>query len=141
MLKKLYLTISMLFVVLGTSVAAAVPVYAAGCPEAVFGITTWYRGLPKTDGCNVKPFDKDGGADMAKTAVVVALNLVQAGLAIATYVTIFYIIKGGFNFMTSRGSSDGLAAAKKTVANAVIGLFIAVLSAAIVGAIAGMLTV
>ena len=52
--------------------------------------------------------------------------------------TVFFIVKGGFEYMTSAGSSDGMTSAKKTIANAVIGLVIAVLSAAIVNAIAGV---
>ena len=70
--------------------------------------------------------------------MMIALNIVQAGLTIAAYVTVFFIVKGGFEYMTSAGSSDGMTSAKKTIANAVIGLVIAVLSAAIVNAIAGV---
>ena len=51
----------------------------------------------------------------------------------------FFIIKGGFNYMLSAGSTDGMAGAKKTITNAVIGLVIVLLSAAIINTIASIL--
>ena len=69
----------------------------------------------------------------------IILNVVQAALAIAAYVTVFFIIKGGFGYMTSAGSPDGMKGAKTTITNAVIGLVIVLLSAVIVNTIAGVL--
>ncbi|MBP6037996.1 MAG: hypothetical protein KA604_01505 [Candidatus Saccharimonas sp.] len=106
----------------------------AACKESSFGIPTWYRGL-KVAGCNtgVSP---DGG-NIGKFITILALNIIQALMVIAAYVTVFFIIKGGFNYMTSAGSPEGMASARKTITNAVIGLVITILSASIVNAIAG----
>ena len=107
--------------------------------KSVFGIVPWYRGLLTGDDCSVTV---PGGtnktsANVTSFVMMIALNILQAGLAVAAYVTVFFIIKGGFMYMTSTGSHDGMSSAKKTIMNAIIGLLIAVLSAAIVNAIAG----
>ena len=141
MMKRLYVIVSMLFVVIATAVAIP-QVASAACQkqDQVLGVTTWYRGLQKGADCSVAIPTSSGSPDFVKFVTMVALNIVQAGLAIVAYVAIFFIIKGGFMYMTSAGSSDGMAGAKKTIMNAVIGLVIALLSASIVNAIAGALS-
>lgn len=132
----------MMFVTLGTAtLAPAVAVgntaYAACADGPILGITRWYRGL-LDDKCNIKA-PGNGNDDLAIFITKIILNIVQAALAIAAYVTVFFIIKGGFNYMTSAGSPDGMKSAKTTITNAVIGLVIVLLSAVIVNTIAGVL--
>ena len=80
----------------------------------------------------------NGSADEVRILITtIALNVLQAGLAIVAYITVFFIMKGGFVYMTSTGTQDGMANAKKTITNAVIGLVIAVFASSIVNAIAG----
>lgn len=111
--------------------------YAACDDGPILGITRWYRGL--LDGnCNIKA-PGNGSNDLAIFITKIILNVVQAALAIAAYVTVFFIIKGGFGYMTSAGSPDGMKGAKTTITNAVIGLVIVLLSAVIVNTIAGVL--
>ena len=114
--------------------------------SAPFGIVPWYRNLlHKTGGsCEVQlPNASSSGnkttASVTAFITTIVLNLIQAGLVIAAYVTVFFIIKGGFGYITSTGSPDGMSNAKKTITNAIIGLIIAVLAAAIVNAIAGVI--
>jgi len=111
--------------------------YAACEDGPILGITRWYRGL-LDDSCNIKA-PGNGNDDLAIFITKIILNVVQAALAIAAYITVFFIIKGGFNYMTSAGSPDGMKSAKTTITNAVIGLVIVLLSAIIVNTIAGVL--
>lgn len=130
------------FLTLGTAVMApAVAIggtaFAACDDSPILGITRWYRGLLDAN-CNIQ---NPGNSNTSLSTFItkIALNVIQAGLGIAAYVTIFFIIKGGFNYMTSAGAPDGMASAKKTITNAVIGLVIVLLSAIIVNTIAGVL--
>lgn len=141
MLKNIYAFVAIALTVLGTAFTVSAPVHAADCIDSVFGIPVWYRNLPRNNGgCGVTPVkDSNGAVDLRTTIVTIALNVVQAAMVLAAYVTIFFIIKGGFAYMTSTGSPDGMSSAKKTITNAIIGLLIALLSAAIVNAIAGVI--
>ncbi len=139
MLQKLFLTIALTVTAFGTGLSFATPVSAA-CNTSLFGIPAWYRGLQDSSCANiVMPKGSDGRPDVVKIIMKIAMNIVQAAMVLVAYVTIFFIIKGGFGYITSAGSSDGMQGAKKTITNALIGLVIAVLSASIVNVIAGMI--
>ncbi len=143
MIKKLaYLIASLGVVVCGGATLIAQPVSAAGCPDAyVFGIPAWYNHLggagAKADGCSVELPQKDGKPDVARTVTIIALNVVQALMVVVAYVAVFFLIKGGLNYIYGSGSPDSIQSAKQTIQNAVIGMIIAALSAGIVNAIAG----
>lgn len=110
---------------------------SAACPDSILGITVWYRGLTDSD-CHVSS-PGNGQNDLSIFITKIVLNVIQAALAAAAYVAVFFIIKGGFAYMTSAGSPDGISGAKKTITEAVIGLIIVLLSAVIVNTIAGIL--
>ncbi len=136
MIKKAYLATMLTLTVLCTALTVGPPA-AAACPPAEFlGINAWYKGLQDAN-CGVK-MATNGSADEVRILITtIALNVLQAGLAIVAYITVFFIMKGGFVYMTSTGTQDGMANAKKTITNAVIGLVIAVFASSIVNAIAG----
>ena len=54
---------------------------------------------------------------------------------LAAYAAVFFLIRGGFEYMTNSSSPDGMAKARKTITNALIGMAIAILAASIVNAI------
>lgn len=139
-MKQLIASVLMIGTMVFGAAGFAQPAYAAagpGCPDSIFAIPTWYKGLQGAN-CEITTpaRDKDGKALRAFIAKIV-LNVIQALLVIVAYVTVFFIMKGGFNYMTSTGSPDGMQKAKKTITNAVIGLVIASLAASIVNAIGG----
>jgi len=135
MMKRIYLSMMLAITMLGSGAAFAAP--AAACTDTMFAIPAWYRGL-QDGNCNIKaPDNTDTGA--RNFALKIGLNIIQALMVIVAYVTIFFIIKGGFDYMTSAGSSDGMANARRTITNAVIGLVIAILAASIVNAVAGVI--
>lgn len=109
------------------------------CASLFFGIPAWYRGM-QDDSCAFKAPETNGQADAKLLVLMIALNIVQAGMVVVAYVTVFFLIKGGFGYITSAGSSEGMASAKKTITNAIVGLIIAILAASIVNAIAGAIS-
>lgn len=109
----------------------------AACTDSFLGIPAWYSGLTTAE-CEIQPIGK-GKDEVRVFAVKVALNIVRAALVVVGYVSLFFIIKGGFLYITARGESGNITAAKQTITNAIIGLIIALLSAAIVGAISGVI--
>lgn len=108
-------------------------------PDNLLGIPAWYTDLrenPDAGNCELKKVG-DGGMSLNSFIIKIALNVIRAGLVIAGYVAVFFIIKGGFLYITAQGEPSNLTTAKQTITNAIIGLIIALLSSAIVGAIAG----
>jgi len=103
------------------------------CEKTFLGIPSWYKGL--TPGgppeCNIEI-----------TAVMdiwkIALNLAEILLRLGIYFAIGFIIYGGVQFVISQGSPDKVAAAKKTILNAVIGLVLSISATAIVGYVGGL---
>lgn len=118
------------------AVITPAPVSAA-CSDRLLTFPAWYRGL--VDGeCNVKsPKDTAGG--IGGFVWKIALNLIEAALQVVGYLAAVYLLIGGYKYITSTGTADGMAGAKKTIQNAVIGLLISIFSIAIVNVVAGAL--
>lgn len=139
MIKQIFLVVSMMLVIIGSALGFSTPAQAAGpCDKTLFGVPAWYNHLPmdQNNGCAVQ---SPGNADNALSRFIwtIALNILQAALVVVAYVTIFFLLKGGFLYMTAAGAPDRMTSAKKTITNAVIGLVIALLAASIVNAVAG----
>lgn len=141
--------LSAVFAITATTSIMTPSVMAAG-PDCSGGVTlgfiTWYRNLmySKGEDCEMKQIsDAKGNTSDSVTLNTfiwtVALNIVQILLTAVAFVAVFFIIKGGFNYMTSQGDSGNMAKAKQNVQNAIIGLIIAMLAAVIVNTVAGAL--
>lgn len=124
--------------VVGGMVGATIPETASANCGGGFFLTAWHEGL--TDGsCNlVSPTEISGG--LQAYILTIGLNVATIILQIVGYAAIFYIIFGGFKFMTSAGSPELRASAMKTLLNAIIGLVIAIASVAIVNLMANVFT-
>lgn len=108
----------------------------AACNDTLLTFPAWYKGL--TDGqCNIRsPSDpKIGG--IQKFVLIIALNIVQILLQAVGYISVFFIIYGGFRFIVDAGVPDAVVRARKTILNAVVGLVISILSVGLVSLIAG----
>lgn len=116
----------------------AKPAAAGGCTDRYLLVPAWYKGMQSAD-CTFEPVQKDGKPDARVTAIKIAMNIIQALLVVAGYVTLFFIIKGGFKYIYSAGDTNGMTESKKTITNAIIGLILAILAASIVNAIAGLI--
>ena len=128
--------------------ASFAPTAFAACDKGG-GITffpSWYDGLCDDKGNIKSPNEMNStGSDAAgKPAgnlggwiTIIALNIVTMLLFAVGYVSLGFIIFGGFKYMTSGDNSSGTAAARKTILNAVIGLVLSIMAVAIVKFIAG----
>lgn len=134
MFKKLKLSIvgGLLFASLaGGVVGATVPSGQAGaaCGDGFLGIPAWYKGITNAD-CSVKSPDRS--EDGLRTYIwTIALNVIEIVLRVVAYLAVFFIIYGGFLYLTSSGSSDATARALKTIINASVGFAIALSAVAV----------
>ena len=120
-----------------TSVPFA-PVMAAGCANGSFAFPRWYDNLCDSNG-QIKSPNGDGSGTADSTAkniggwiAVIAMNIVQMLHYVVGYVSLGFIIYGGFKYMLSGDSSSGTVAARKTIQNAIIGLVLSIMSIAII---------
>jgi hypothetical protein len=102
------------------------------CTDSFLTFPSWYRGLTTAD-CEIESPTVKGFEVFIWTIV---LNVVEIILNLVGYVSVGFIIYGGYKYMISAGSPDGMVAARKTILNAVIGLVISIGSVAIVRTIA-----
>jgi len=110
------------------------PAFAAtGCNRGFLGFPAWYDGLTKNDDtCDIKsPSDPDVGG-LSKFIWRIALNVIEIGLMAAGYISAFFLLYGGFQYMISEGLPEKAIKAKATLLNAVIGLVISIASVAII---------
>lgn len=116
--------------------AFASPVMAVATPQAVsaasecegrlLGIPPWYRGLtnnnpPKCD--LLSPVEVGGLGNFIWRIV---LNVIEMAIVAATYLTVFFILYGGFLFITGGNNPSQIERGRKAVLNAVIGLAICI---------------
>lgn len=101
------------------------------CNKGFLGFPAWYRGLTfaESDGsCGIV----NPGNDLSRFIWKVALNVVEMAMLAIAYITVFFILFGGFQFLTSQGAPDGMAKARTTILNAVIGLVISLVAVGII---------
>lgn len=115
------------------------PVSAACGEEGFLGMPAWYRGLTNSD-CSMKsPEDLPNGKGLANYIWKIVLNVVNIILVLIGYIAVFFIIYGGFLYMTGGSNPGQLEKAKKSITNAIIGLAVAILSTIIVNIIFGII--
>ena len=115
------------------------PVNAAACGGSIIGIPPWYRGLSKTvgDDCVIVSPDEAGGLSNFIWRVV--LNGIEMALVIVSYIALFFILYGGFLFITGGGNASQIEKARKSIFGAVIGLIISLGAIAITNVIFNVL--
>ena len=96
---------------------------AAACDGRVLGIPAWYRGLTEGADCAIVSPDAAGGLSAFIWTIV--LNVIEMALVITAYIAAFFILYGGFLFLTGGSIPGQLEKARKSILNAVIGLAIA----------------
>ena len=137
-MKYIFASLMMILTMFATNIGMATQPASAACTTSLLGVPAWYRGLTDAS-CNIKMPKKGAEVDVQKAVFTIALNIIQAGLVLVAYVTIFFSIKGGFGYILSAGSPEGMSSAKKTITNAIIGMLIAIFAASIVNAVAGFI--
>ena len=124
-----------------SSVSARTIATAEDCSVRILTFPTWFRGLVKAEGgeCVImspddlnSPGETDG---LSNFIWRVALNVIDIALQLVGYIAVIFILIGGFSMITSNGSPEGMAKARKSILNAVIGLVISVGSVGLVNLI------
>ena len=117
------LAFSFMFVGPALTVAAPTPVSAA-CDERLLGIPPWYRGLTTGTGEDCMVMSPEAAGGLTAFVTRLALNLIEIGMVIVGYIALFFVIYGGFQFITGGDSPGQVEKARHTVLNAIIGLAI-----------------
>ncbi len=140
MKKILYLIgAGLLCAMMSLAIVPAQNTYAAGAcgNEYIPGFKPWYDGLTKSDKCEIDESkfkaDSEDGGQLAKSIWQIAFNLISDVFAIVGYLSIVFVIYGGYLYMLSSGDPGKAAKGKKTITNAIIGLAICMLASTIVG--------
>ena len=130
-LKKSLVIFAMLISVLGiTGLATTAPTYAASdfgdCSRTFLGIQPWDCGVVE---------NPSSETELTNNAKTIATNISNAIVKIAAYLVLGYIIYGGYLYIFSSGDTGKVAAGKKTLTHAFIGLAIVGLANIILDAI------
>ena len=128
--------------VIPQSAFAAAPATAEDCSHRILGMPTWFRGLVKVDNgqCVTRSPSELNSAPGANDGLQVfiwrvALNLIEIALFIVGYIALFFVLFGGFQFLTGGSNPGQTEKARQTILNAVIGLAISMASIAVVNLI------
>ena len=105
----------------------------------ILTLKPWYSGLTNDD-CSLKNPGTDTNSQ-ANYIWKIVLNIVDDLLQLIGYMTVGYIMYGGFLMMTSNGAPDKAAHGRKTIMSAAIGLVIALASVALVNFISSKIGV
>lgn len=103
------------------------------CSQTFLTFPAWYNGLLDED-CSIKAPTESGG--IVSFVMTIVLNVVETILRASAYASVIFIIYGGYKYMISAGSPDGMVGARKTIMNAVIGLIISLSAVAIINTVA-----
>lgn len=147
-LKTLILGLGFAFFVAAPVFAVAIPASSvnaaptadSSCEQRFLGAPTWFRGMAAKDAndkCFIMSPEDFGG--IGNFIWRIALNIIEMGLFIAGYLAVFFILFGGFQFLTGGGNPGQIEKARKTILNAVIGLVISMASIAVTNLIFGLL--
>ena len=137
------------FLIAGPAVtlAAPTPVSALECEQRLLGIPPWYRGMttkqinPATgkEECVVQGPGGSGTDNVENYVLKMALNIVEIGIVVAGYIAFFFLLYGGFQFLTGGSNPSQIESARKTMLTAIIGLAIALGAVGITNLIFGIL--
>lgn len=145
-IKNLFLTLAFaVFLAAPVMTIVATPVaYAdAACDGPGFlGIPAWYKGLSSKDKTSGQcAIDSPGSEKDALSKFIwhIALNVIEIALYIVGYIAVFFVLYGGFQFLTGGSNPSQIEKARKTILNAVVGLVISISAVILVNLIFGIL--
>ncbi|MDB5179835.1 MAG: hypothetical protein JWN12_467 [Candidatus Saccharibacteria bacterium] len=133
------------FVTPANSFAAGVT-NASQCEKSFLGIQPWFRGLAVVNNgqCSIASPGQllaDGKTTLDLTGFIwrIALNVIDIGLAVVGYIAFFFVLYGGFQFLTGGNNPSQIEKARKTILNAVVGLVISLGAVAIINLVFGII--
>jgi hypothetical protein len=113
--------------------------------SSFFGFPRWYEYLPGVQAL-VDPANPSSGTNCVPQLTnfnniwLIVAAIIGILLRVAALAAVAFVIYGGISYITSQGDPEPTARAKGTLVNALVGLAIAVMAAAIVTFIAGRFT-
>lgn len=122
--------------------------FAAACDpnKTFFGLPVWYKYLPVNNDdplgqCRVTITKRGEGLEgvISTDYALIALAGIDMLLRIAGMVAVGFVIYGGIRYVTSQGEPENTKNAMSTIINALIGLVIAFVAAALVSFIGNRL--
>ena len=124
------------------AVAVGTPCNFTRGVSSFLGFPHWYQYLPgtmiSTDPSNPKAVLVCNPQLTDLTNIwLIAAAIIEILIRLAALAAVFYVIYGGVTYMMSQGEPDKTTKARQTIINALAGLAIAVLAAAVVAFIAG----
>lgn len=118
---------------------------AAQCSREFLGLKPWFAYLPdsafKSGSCEIENFSFLGSDGSDSHIGYVALAIADDLVRIAALIAVAFVVVGGVQFVTSQGDPEKAKKARQTILNAIIGVIVAILAAAIVSYIGGSLSV
>jgi len=115
------------------------------CEVGILGIPPWYKNLAIRDStgeCTVSsPGSELNGAKLELSDFIwrVVMNVIEIALYLVGYISVFFILYGGFQFLTGGDNPSRVESARKTILNAIIGLVISISAVIIVNVIFGII--
>lgn len=145
-MKKIAVTLLILLSITFMPLVAYQPAYAAGsCNDkdiGFLGFPTWYRGLANVSDpanpteCTLKtpaelnsPGKEDG---LSNYIWHIVINVIDILIMAIGYISVGFILYGGFQYLTSAGNAENIKKGKTTIINAVIGLVLSLVAVAII---------
>lgn len=107
------------------------------CDTSFFGIPTWYKYLKTRGGPTNQCIPEVSGLN---DLWLIGLAFIEILARIAVLVAIGFIVYAGIKYSASRGNADKVNSAKYTLLDAVTGLVIAIVAAAVVSFLAGRIS-
>jgi len=142
-LKKIIFAGAFVFFIASPVMTIATPqaTYAAGpntCEPYLLGVVPpWYRGLTNAD-CSVKGPDTSVENGLSIYIWKIVLNVLQIILVLVSIIAFFFIMYGGFLFLTGGSNASQIEKGRKSIFNAIIGLVISMGAIAITNLIFGL---
>lgn len=117
------------------------------CVKRFLTFPAWFRGLAQIDdsgNCGIiAPNDPSLGAEEdGRFAVFVwriVLNIIEIATQVVGYIAFFFIIYGGFQYMTGGANPGQIESARKTIMNATIGFAISLVAVGLVNLVFGII--
>ncbi|MBI5357896.1 hypothetical protein HZB74_03560 [Candidatus Saccharibacteria bacterium] len=115
------------------ALATNVEIFAASCKKTFLGIPPWYKYLPTSDDAVNQCVPVLKGLN---DIWLIGLAFIEILARVAIYVAIGFTIYAGIKYSASRGNTDKVNSAKYTLLDALTGLVIAIVAAAVVSFVA-----
>jgi len=140
-MKRLFLGFSMiLFGMASMNALIAAPVAAKCGDERFLTFPAWYRGIVKPNGESCDITAPDGKDGVSKLIWTVALNVVEIIIQLVAYISVGYILWGGYTYIRTISNSSNIARGREMIQNAVIGLIISLLAVILVSFVVGRIS-